>query len=549
MLVAPNPEFLLHRKSPGFYNELASRAPRDVLNDEEKVPNDQQNEANDQDLNDIAFTFMSEEKNYSWLRHFDPIKILIYLSHSKNPNFLGLLLIKYGKCQGYEIADSLLKEKSLDPRILTEMVKCIINDPLETPIQDKFSLNNYVQMLLNAQTLDSYYELAQYYIDIESKNALAYFILHHSLTYSFLSLEGIALVYSEIIPGENSEISLNALRYCVSQGSIKCLKNAFDLFSKSNGPLKQLGEKYLVKSKELVDLYVPYQKTNVLNRENPDLPEVTDPIERPNFESYPFLNSIGFPHRKIITLNEKKLKEQNKAMVDPNLILRTDSFPILFLKTFDLASDDFRNRNLDLCKKYIQIMKDKYQVDIIQLPRFLKKLNSNRTSDLIKCGFIQCLNGKYSDAAQTFFTAFKLGSNVAATMLGIIYFHGLNNYTDLNDQNNREDQANTNDQKEIARDTEKGIIYFLHAPTNPISLAHLSAIYPNSNYIDRFKDIVNCKEDGKVFEWMGDIFWYGVKLPKNPQIAEMFYGIALNKYEEQGDDTHEIIMKINQVSS
>ena len=212
-----------------------------------------------------------------------------------------------------------------------------------------------------------------------------------------------------------------------------------------------------------------------------------------------------------------------KATINSLLIPNTTSITILFTKIFECASEDFRKRNLSLCEKYLKLLKDKYQIDIFKTEFWKDKSSSMIRKDIVSIGFIEFILGHYQNGYQNFFKAANIGSNVAMTMIGIIEYHGLLN----------------------KRNTDFAVKHFLRAPTNPISLAHLAVIYPNESFLSRSMDIVNSKSEGKIFEWVGDMFWYGIKLPKNNFVAKMFYAVAMKKFEENGEDVLDIIQKLS----
>ena len=49
-----------------------------------------------------------------------------------------------------------------------------------------------------------------------------------------------------------------------------------------------------------------------------------------------------------------------------------------------------------------------------------------------------------------------------------------------------------------------------------------------------------------MYEWVGDLFAEGIKLPHDDKVAMMWYGIALSKAEEYGADQNALLQKIGQ---
>ena len=60
---------------------------------------------------------------------------------------------------------------------------------------------------------------------------------------------------------------------------------------------------------------------------------------------------------------------------------------------------------------------------------------------------------------------------------------------------------------------------------------------------------ISRKKSSKIYEYIGDLFAIGTKFPKNFSVASMFYGIAMTKAKEFGEDVNNLIFKINRLYS
>lgn len=234
---------------------------------------------------------------------------------------------------------------------------------------------------------------------------------------------------------------------------------------------------------------------------------------------------------------------------------------------FKFASPLFSQRNLHLSFLFLQKLWILHPKGVSESILFRNKCKSRNPNDLVRCGFIAILCHDSKFALDLFTKAAKGGNETGSLMTGLLMFHGLN----------------------VLRQVKNGCYYLSQCSTDPIALLHLSLAcnddvfemrakeslgmysktfqYDLSNSNDfepeknhkKFDDPLNTNKDNesnnsitssrcKMYEWVGDLFSNSVKLPLNVGIALMFYGIALKKAEEDGDDISEIIKKISFVS-
>lgn len=249
---------------------------------------------------------------------------------------------------------------------------------------------------------------------------------------------------------------------------------------------------------------------------------------------------------------------------------------------FKFASPTFAKRNLQLSFLFLQKMRLIHPKGISESLLFRSRCKSRNPKHLIQCGFIAVLCHDSKFALDLFTKAAKLGNETGSLMTGLLMFHGLN----------------------VVRQVKNGCFYLSQCSTDPIALLHLSlacndeiyeiraketlGIYSSSfqyNPQDSIRSVnpsssqngadllnkstqndfltkknneeIDFDDDSKnsnfnaryrMYEWVGDLFSNSVKLPLNVGISLMFYGIALKKAEEDGDEIRGIIKKISLVS-
>lgn len=511
MIIVPSPASLLHYKSPYYLKEIASRASPDVLNSKKSDESPNNEPLTSQHYLDIAFFTLTESKIPEWEKYFNStglIEKLYSINDAKATIFLssislsisdrenGIHLLTRAAIQGSETACNALGT-------------FYMTDPYYHKKSKEEDLTTSLYWFIHAYRRKSYESVRNIGVILEKKEDLVksvhFYVMHFSLDPSFITAELMARIFSRL--GHKVADKMN--KYCISLGSIDCLAHLKDINPQF---WERLYLKTVIKSEDPYEFYFPISTDDF-----PSSSKLFSNLKQPEFYYSPTPSAIQYPFRK------QAIKNLPKATINTLLIPNTVSGTVLFTKIFECASEDFRKRNLSLCEKYIKLLDDKYHIDLFKTEFWKDKSSSMIRKDIISVAFIECLFGHYQKGYQSFFKAANIGSNVAMTMIGIIEYHGLFN----------------------KRNTDFAVKHFLRAPTNPISLAHLAIIYPNESFLSRTLDIVNSKSEGKIFEWVGDMFWYGIKLPKNSFIAKMFYAMAMKKFEENGEDIFGIIQKLS----
>jgi TPR repeat protein len=133
----------------------------------------------------------------------------------------------------------------------------------------------------------------------------------------------------------------------------------------------------------------------------------------------------------------------------------------------------------------------------------------------------------YAFALSLFRRAAVLGSGTGSLMTGVILYYGLAG----------------------ERDVDHAFFCMAKFVRNPIAAAHI-ALCPR----DDREWLVSAKQAPRgddlpeaACEYVGDLFADGVKVPRNLEIASMWYVRQLEKYEKAGRDTRFLLMKIAKV--
>jgi TPR repeat protein len=125
-----------------------------------------------------------------------------------------------------------------------------------------------------------------------------------------------------------------------------------------------------------------------------------------------------------------------------------------------------------------------------------------------------------------FLRASKKGDLTGALMTGLMHFHGFG----------------------IERDVQQGAYFLAKCVTDPIALLHVGVVCGDDAWLARAAIMLNVPKDSyQMFEWLGDLFADGVKLPLDVRIAAMWYGVALKQSELHGEENMTIIEKIARI--
>lgn len=211
-----------------------------------------------------------------------------------------------------------------------------------------------------------------------------------------------------------------------------------------------------------------------------------------------------------------------------------------FLKlVFKFASPSFTKRNLGLSLLFLKKMYGLHPKGISESSLFRNRCKSSNPKYLVQCGFISMMLNDNQFALQLFEKAARVGNETASLMAGLMLFHGLN----------------------ITKKKKAGCFYLSQCTTNPIALLHLSLACDDELWEKRAREIlgmnptydpesasINQGSRSKLYEWVGDLFAHFVKFPINMPIAMMFYGVAMKKAEDDGEEITGIIQKMSNAS-
>jgi TPR repeat protein len=190
---------------------------------------------------------------------------------------------------------------------------------------------------------------------------------------------------------------------------------------------------------------------------------------------------------------------------------------------FRAASPVWAKRDLGLCGQLLQKLGGWASVTNSIL--FRNRAAYGNGSQLTKCGFIAALLGDREYALALFQRASDAGNLTGTLMAGLVLFHGVG----------------------IERDTTKACFMLAKCMIDPIALLHLGVATEESVWLDRAAALMNTKSSEMtwLFEVVGDLFFDGVKLPRDLRIASLWYGYAAKQAEIEAADTAGIIAKLS----
>ncbi|OHS92969.1 hypothetical protein TRFO_12156 [Tritrichomonas foetus] len=224
--------------------------------------------------------------------------------------------------------------------------------------------------------------------------------------------------------------------------------------------------------------------------------------------------------------NSKMNNKQGQKSYQQNIYLfPSDSKSQLLLSVFECCSPDINKRNLIYAAFLLKKLQFQTNFGIFQSGIWLSKCKSRNSDDLLKCGFICCLLNDYASAYELFLKSSNLGNDDATLMCGIILYHGL-----------------INGERNIGR----GLFFLSRNVTDPVSLIYIGTASNEMHWLKNAAVLWKMEvKSGEIYEKVGDMFFQGIKLPKKLDIAKLWYGVAMAKYEKYGFETNDIIKKIS----
>lgn len=541
MLVTPSPLLVVHHKHQNFDDQLyhleyALTNNASELNMAKKS----------QLFTDLAFLCLNEDNQNakkSSLRASVFLSLLTDLESPDIPLFLGILALSTN--DSYTARHWLQKSASQGNKnamvLLGRLTMGAFNTAPLPDTDDRTILTaiRWFTRAIRSGSLEANYYLGElYYQHNDYRRALVYFNAYFAKTKSVLAAGFIASSLQNL---GQTQLSIKWHRWCASQGLQASANSLLVIYRSSNMVVSfiqwlSVATRYSF-LKEKKYFFSPLLKANLTDRL--EFPQLADAISLLSFSEPYKMASQFLPAQPSVEyrpiLNEYEIVSVSKSEnpgLSPAARLLSSPSPIagstptqLLLKAFELASPNFERRNLAMCKSVLQHLQGLKPRGLCESHLFRAKCKSQNAVDLCTAAFV-CLTLEDSVyALELFGKAAILGSDTANLMIGLILFHGLVN----------------------TERAESGVVYLSRCPLDPIALLHLAVIYNDKTWARRAAQAMNMSEEGGMMhEYVGDLFANGTKFPKDDKVAMMWYGIALQKYEEYGLDTNNILQKMAQ---
>jgi TPR repeat protein len=182
---------------------------------------------------------------------------------------------------------------------------------------------------------------------------------------------------------------------------------------------------------------------------------------------------------------------------------------------FKYASPKFEKRNLALSCQFFRKLTALSPGAIMESKVFKNRCDHGTPAQRVKCAFLHIFMLNYRNATLLFQQAAHRGDFTAALMYGLLLFHGIGQ----------------------ARDVQLGANYLAKCVTDPIALIHLGVAADDEEWLERAATILNVRSASPaMYEWVGDLFADGVKLPMDTRVARIWYSWALMKSQEDSED-------------
>ena len=362
--------------------------------------------------------------------------------------------------------------------------------------------------------------------------ALHYFLKHFKATKSIYSAKKCAHLF-ELVGEIKASLKMN--RICAAKGDSESVLNIIDILNENKDLATAVAWTEL-KNRYRIERPVDFAFSNLLSAHK------SGDTNLPPFAAAANLLSLSDPFGQLD--NTQKLLQRNSSVsyspgdsiFTSTKYCKTDYTPTVFYPTpsrtrflllaFDFASADYSKRNLNLCSLSLQSLKEVSPKGICESKLWQAKCKNPRTEDYAVVGFISYLLQDYKNALEKFEIGSRKGCGACALMAGIMLFHGIGSQS-------KPDTA---------------CYYFSMCPTDPLALLHLGVACDDYIWIRRATKLLNMKyESGEIYEWAGDLFLEGVKIPQSKKIAQAWYGLALSKYKENYQDILGIVQKIKEV--
>lgn len=530
MLVTPSPQMLMHYKSEHFGNQLLSV---EFISQNENHADFHRNFS--QLILDINFAYSANRSTAVNKQKIYTTSLLCQFSLFDSPcKSIYLALVAFrndSRLSAIKYLTEAAQEGSTDAMNL--LGKIYENQQIDSCLALKWFTRAY-----RLNSINSFLNLGEYLLNNDKDIKSIYFLKkHYDKTNNIFSVLSIAQIIQKM---EMKDLSLKLFRYCAANG----LQDAIEQIIIALG-------KDLTAYQELFQWLSIGTRFNIVNKNKPNI-QYSDHL-RANYSNdfsilpMSLINKRIQPPEPFVQTSTTKNLTQHKEPVQNQGIWRikkdkkdeknkknslyffpSESKTNLLLLAFHYCSKDQTKRNLLYALSILKKLQFRTKFGLFNSQLWVAKTKSKNPNHLMKCGFICCLLNDYSSAYNLFLNSSNLGNKISSLMCGIILYHGL-----IKDQD---------------RNVEQGLYFFSSNSVDPISLIYMGTACNESEWINRAAQILQCKADsGKMYEDLGDFFFEGVKMPKNLEIARLWYGISLKKYEENGYDTNKIIKKLSNV--
>ena len=541
MLVTPSPLLVLHCKHPYFdeqiyHMEYALGTNAAELYDPSKS----------QLFTDLSFLCLNEDNpnaQKSALRASMFLALFADIETPDIPLFLGILALSTSDSQTarHWLMISASKGNKNAMVLLGRLHQGYFNTAPLPESDDRPILRAirwYVRAIRSGSVEALYYLGELYFNTKDYPHALLYFNQYFKKTKSALAAKFIA---DALYLTNNRQLSIKWHRYAASRG-VQGSVNALIVDKRENWDLTAFLQWYSMASRLNVFVDQKYYFSPLLRA------NLTERVEIPSVQNASILLSISEKYSEAGRMKEAKpsIELQNITTGHnfvnickgettglhalPKIIPSPSPVPAIsptqmLIKAFKLASPSFDSRNLMLCKSVLQHLQIPKPRGICESQLFRAKCKSFNPDDLVTCAFISLVLNDVVYALELFGKAAMAGSETANLMLGLILFHGIGSTERL----------------------ESGVVYLSRCPLDPIALVHLGVIYNDETWLKRAAQFLNLPyTDYRIYEWVGDLFADGIKLPQDNKVAMMWYGIALTKAEENGADQTALLQKVGQ---
>lgn len=530
MLVVPSPQMLMHYKHEYFSNQLSAV---EIISQND---NDGESYSNFSQLSlDINFAYSSNRTVSNNKPRTYTTSLLSQYSSFNSPSksiYLGLMANRYGST--YPALHYLIDAAAHESTEAMNFIGLLyLKQQVDKDLAFKWFMRAY-----RFNSISSLLNLGDHFADQgENLKAIIFYKKYFDQTKNLLAALKIANALTEL---NLTTQSIQWLKYCAANGLHDAISSLLILLFKDVSTFGSffhwlsISKRFNIQSKDLPKFHFPsYLRANLTNDFSiPSLSAIRDQIQLPQ----PFVQTSStrnlIQHKNPVQYNNFWIAETSDCIFSRGRKLigpypsNTKSQTLRLI--FRYCSKNVMKRNLLLASTLLKRLNFQTPGGIFNSDLWLSKCKSHKYNHLVQCGFVCCLLNDYSSAFTFFKKSAMLKRSFACVMCGLILFHGL--------IQNQE------------RDPEKGLFYFSSYPNDPISLIYMGVTCNESHWIEQASEIMRDeKPTGVLYEDLGDVFYDGITVPKILGIAKLWYGVAMQKYEEDGQNTLKIIQKLSNV--